>query len=68
MKLTVTPLKSSPQIVDEIHDEDYTVHIEMLTKHVYWMRIGEENFYFVNPSGKGPGIELVKAEEWNNRR
>ena len=67
MKVTVKPLKRNPQVVDEVHDEDYTIHIECLTEHVYWMRIGEENFYFVNPSGKGAGIQLITAEEWNKR-
>ena len=38
-----------------------SVHIEKMTDHDYWARIGDKEFHFFSAASYGPGIEIKKV-------
>lgn len=67
--MKVTPLRSNPQVIDEITDgihdrrEVDSTHIERMDEHNYWVRLGDHEFYFRSAAKRGRGIELVPYEK-----
>lgn len=70
MAFRKVPLKRNPQVLDEIQGEiapnNPTVHIEQMSKHLYWCRIGDEIFYFATAAKQGPGIVFLDEERYRN--
>ena len=52
-------LKGQPDVIDTVFTPE--VFIERMDKHTYFVRIGEKEFKFENPSKKGPGIVFKEA-------
>ena len=51
-------LKGDPSTIDEITGQPHSIHIERMTSHRYFVRIGDNCFTFLSADDKGPGIRM----------